>query len=191
MTTLVEMTTPLGPIIVSLETDRAPLSAGAFLEVAQTYAGGLNFWRAVTTISGHDAGEPGLVQGGVLDASGYRAIDHEGTDQTGLTHVAGAISLARFDPGTATGAGFFVCLSDIPRLDQGDEKSDGFGYAVFGHIVVGLNVLRQIHDMPCSDEEAPLPVLQGQMLADPVPILTMAARAEIRPARYGSASGSV
>lgn len=168
----VEITTPLGKILVRVAQERAPLSAGAFLDVVDSYAGGMTFWRSALMRTEDGAVALDIVQGGVTDPAGLPTIAHEPTSETGLRHDTGAISLGRFDPGTASGGAFFICLSDNPLLDAGNGRGDGLGYAAFGHVEAGLDVARAIQALPCGDE-APLPVLKGQVLADPVPILTM------------------
>ena len=85
----------------------------------------------------------------------------ERTRDTGLTHVDGAISMARDGPDTAT-SDFFVCVGAQPELDFGGKRNpDGQGFAAFGRVVSGMDVIRKIHAAPAS----------GQSLAPPVKIL--------------------
>ena len=88
---------------------------------------------------------------------------------TGLSHVNGAISMARDDPGTATGD-FFVVIGDLVGLDAQPNGGDP-GYAVFGHVVDGMDVVHVIFGQPRSST-AGEGVMKGQMLAMPVKILT-------------------
>ena len=93
-------------------------------------------------------------------------VEHE---QSGVTHGRGTLSLARTEPGTAS-AELFVCFDEsAPALDVGAAPPmDGLGFAVFGRIVDGLDVLERIHALP-TVEDAPHPLMRGQLLADPVP----------------------
>jgi peptidyl-prolyl cis-trans isomerase A (cyclophilin A) len=102
-----------------------------------------------------------------------KPIAHEPTTVTGLSHVDGAISMARGDPGTAT-ADFFVVIGDLVSLDA--QPNGDLGYAVFGHVVNGMDAVHVIFGQPRSST-AGVGVMKGQMLAMPVKILT-ARRAE-------------
>lgn len=165
----VRIRTPLGEIVLRVAASRAPLSAAAFLDVVDGYDGGLTFWRALD--------RPGetpvaMIQGGAQSFEGHAAIPHEPTSETGLSHVAGTVSLGRLDPGTAIGAGFFFCLTDIPRFDAGGGLGDDLGFAAFAHVEEGMEVAQAILALPRSDE-APIEMLRGQMLCDPLPILAI------------------
>lgn len=84
-------------------------------------------------------------------------------------HGRGTVSLARLAPGTAT-AELFVCFDDeAPDLDPGaGPPMDGYGFAIFGHVTCGLEVLEQIHALP-TDAAAPHPLIRGQLISRPVP----------------------
>src|SRR6476469_9459551 len=72
-------------------------------------------------------------------------IVHETTQQTGLRHLDGTVSMARAQPGTAT-AEYFVCVGDQPELDFGGGRNpDGLGFAAFGRVVEGMDVIRALH----------------------------------------------
>jgi peptidyl-prolyl cis-trans isomerase A (cyclophilin A) len=104
-----------------------------------------------------------------------KPIAHEPTSATGILHKAGAISMARYAPGTAT-ADFSILLSDLPSLDADPKSPDPeaqVGYAAFGHVVAGMDVVRRIWDSPLSPT-AGEGALKGQMLEPPVKILTVA-----------------
>lgn len=90
-------------------------------------------------------------------------------EQPTAPHGRGTVSLARTAPGTAS-AELFICLDEsAPALDPGaSPPMDGLGFAVFGQVVEGLDVLEQIHALP-TVEEAPHPLMRGQLLAEPVP----------------------
>ncbi len=134
--TLVVLHTAKGDITLSLDTEHAPITAGNFLRyVDEKRFDGTVFYRAMRLDWGDQPN--GLVQGGT-QMSPQRIlppIAHEPTDRTGLKHVAGAISMARYDPGTATGD-FSIMISDQPSLDANPSSPDASqraGFAVFGH----------------------------------------------------------
>ena len=71
-------------------------------------------------------------------------IPHESTAQTGILHKDGVTSMARYRPGTATSE-FFICIGDQPSLDfAGTRNSDGYGFAAFGKVIYGMDVVRKI-----------------------------------------------
>jgi len=103
-----------------------------------------------------------VVQAGAAPRSPqWPAIPLERTPVTGLRHLDGVISMARDGPDTAT-SDFFLCIGDQPSLDFGGRRNpDGQGFAAFGRVVTGLDVVRRIQSAPAS----------GQSLTPPVPIL--------------------
>jgi peptidyl-prolyl cis-trans isomerase A (cyclophilin A) len=168
-TAKVVLKTSLGDIVLAIETQRAPITAANFLRyVDQKRLDGSDFYRAMAV---GDDGQSGLIQGGVRGNPKrvLKPIAHEPTSVTGLSHVSGAISMARADPGTATGD-FFIVIGDLTSLDAQPEGGDP-GYAVFGRVVDGMDVVRVILGQPRS-ATAGTGVMQGQMLAVPVKILT-------------------
>lgn len=163
----VALVTDLGTIVV--ETDpRAPLTSANFLAyVDQRRLDGLTFYRGMQL--GPDAG---LVQGG---ASGARnvilpPVPHEPTSQTGLSHTDGALSMAQSAPGTAT-ADFFIVIGNLTSLDAGKAAPDDPGFAVFGHVVEGMDVVRLILAAPKSPTEGE-GIMRGQMLEPRVRIIS-------------------
>jgi len=119
----------------------------------------------------------GLIQGGVKNdpAKSFPPIKHESTLQTGLSNRDGAISMARYDPGTATSE-FFICLGDLSGLDaKGDGTGENAGFAVFGHVVDGLDVAKKILLSPVSPTAGESDSMKGQML-DPVVTIISARR---------------
>lgn len=173
-TVAVRMQTALGPIVLAVETERAPVTAANFLRyVDQKRLDNTVFYRAMKV---GDAGD-GLVQAGLRGDPRriLKPIAHEPTSVTGLSHVSGAISMARAEPGTAN-ADFFIVIGDLTGLDahaaDPTTQKDDPGYAVFGHVVEGLDVARQILQRPTADDAASA-VMKGQMLAMPVKILTV------------------
>ena len=166
----VAIDTSLGRIVVALDQGRAPVSSANFLRYVDTKRfDGEIFYRAMK--NGPDGG---LIQGGVTtDARKLLPpIAHEPTSQTGLKHVAGAISMARLTPGSAK-ADFFILTADIPGFDAGAPGGDADGFAVFGHVVEGMDVVKAIYAAPTSPTKGE-GVMKGQMLEPPVKIIKAA-----------------
>jgi peptidyl-prolyl cis-trans isomerase A (cyclophilin A) len=165
----VVLKTARGDIVLALETERAPLTSANFLRyVDQKRLDGGEFYRAVAL---GDEGKYGLIQGGLHGnlKRQFKPIAHESTSLTGLSHDDGAISMARRDPGTAT-AEFFIIIGGLSSLDAQPNGGDP-GYAVFGHVIQGMDVVREIMGEPTSPTEGE-GVMKGQMLAMPVKIQT-------------------
>lgn len=166
----VEITTSLGAITLELDQAHAPRTTANFLRYVDARRfDGTTFYRAMNL--GQSAG---LIQGGLRNAPGklFPPVIHEPTSQTGLTHKAeGTISMAREAPGSAT-ADFFITLGDLSSLDADPAKpGDNSGFAAFGHVVAGMDVVRQIMAAPVSPTEG-TPAMKGQMLAPPVRIVS-------------------
>jgi peptidyl-prolyl cis-trans isomerase A (cyclophilin A) len=109
-------------------------------------------------------------------------IAHEPSTQTGVKHVEGAISMARWAPGTAAGD-FSILLRALPSMDaraDGKDEEARAGYAAFGRIVSGMDVVRAIHAAPVDPDKG-VGVMKGQMLAAPVKIVA-ARRLAAKPA---------
>jgi peptidyl-prolyl cis-trans isomerase A (cyclophilin A) len=160
--------TGAGPIVVEVDPVRAPITAANFLRyVDAERLDGMEFYRAMRT-----GPEAGLIQGGVRDAQRlFPPIPHEPTSQTGLSHVDGAVSVPRFAPGTAQGD-FTIMVGDQLYLDAGPGSGgDGLGYAVFGRVVEGMDVVRRILESPTSPTEGE-GVMRGQMLEPRIRIVT-------------------
>ncbi|MFN2461791.1 MAG: peptidylprolyl isomerase [Candidatus Velthaea sp.] len=145
--------TTAGTIVVRLDVARAPLTARNFLHYVDTNAyQGATFYRVVRRATTPEARFE-VVQGG-LNPQTARAmvtpIALESTAQTGLHNVDGAIAMARTsDPNSAT-TEFFIDVGDARYLDAGGPL--GPGYAVFGRVVRGMDVVRKIHGAPASGE---------------------------------------
>jgi peptidyl-prolyl cis-trans isomerase A (cyclophilin A) len=174
----VRLRTALGDVVVEVDVVRAPVTGANFLRYVE--AGrydGARFHRTVTSrpdnqptnvvkIEVVQAGPPParLPDGGVDEDrnEGDRApIPLERTRDTGLAHVDGALSMARGAPDTAT-SDFFLCVGPQPELDFGGRRNpDGQGFAAFGRVVSGMEVVRRIHRSHAS----------GQTLDPPIAIL--------------------
>lgn len=164
----VEITTSLGKILVRLEAKRAPVTVTNFLRYvdAKKYDGG-EFYRT-TQSWGPGAG---LVQGGPNPKlPRYPVIAHEPTSVSGLTHCGGALSMARAAPGSAT-SDFFIMLSPIADFDAKPAPGDP-GFAVFGEIVGGADVVQGIYAAPVDPAKGD-GVMKGQILAAPVKMLSV------------------
>lgn len=165
----VAIDTSLGRIVVALDEKRAPVTTANFLHYVDTHRyDGETFYRAMKM------GEGGLIQGGVRSdlRKLYPAVAHEPTSQTGLHNVAGAISMAFAGPGT-TRSDFFILLSDVPAFDAGGPGGDENGFAAFGHVVQGMDVVRKIFESPTSATKGD-GVMKGQMLEPEVRIVKAA-----------------
>jgi peptidyl-prolyl cis-trans isomerase A (cyclophilin A) len=161
----VSIRTSMGDVVVLVDLARAPASARNFLRYvdAGRYRGG-SFHRTVTTRPDNqprNAVKIDVVQAGAAPGADFPPIALERTRDTGLSHVDGAVSMARDGPDSAT-SDFFVCVGPQPELDHGGRRNpDGQGFAVFGRVVSGMDVIRRIHLAPA----------EGQSLRPPVPIL--------------------
>jgi peptidyl-prolyl cis-trans isomerase A (cyclophilin A) len=170
----VQLVTSMGAIVLELRGDRAPITVGNFLRyVDRKLLDGATFYRAA-----HYAGEPGdgLIQGGLAESHPERAlppIAHESTTQTGLTHTDGVISMARYAPGSATSE-FFICVGANPQLNADPAApGDNLGFAAFGRVVQGMDVVGRIWAAPTSPTKGE-GVFKGQMLDPPIPIVRAA-----------------
>ena len=170
-TVRVRMATDLGPIVIELYPDKAPVTVANFLAYAdQRLLDGGSFYRTVSPRNDNNPATISVIQGGLnRDDSPLPAIAHETTQATGLLHTDGVISMARDAPGTA-GSEFFICLGDNPALDFGGARNkDGQGFAAFGKVVEGMDVVRAIHDAP-TVSKADDPYMAGQIIEKPVKI---------------------
>ena len=145
----VQVATELGDFTVEVREDRAPASAGYFLaDVRAGLYDGSGFFRIVT-LSNQQAEKHrkiAVIQGGLKHAREDlpAVIPHETTAMTGLKHLRGTVSLARFAPG-AVYHSFFICLRDEPALDFGGARHpDGQGFAAFGYVTQGFDIVRRI-----------------------------------------------
>jgi len=174
-TETVVLETPLGLITIALETERAPITAANFLRyVDEKRLDGTVFYRAMRLDWGDQPN--GLIQGGAQNAPDrlLPPIPHERTSDTGVLHTEGAISMARLEPGSAT-ADFSIMISPQPGLDAdptNDDPQFHDGYAAFGRVIDGMDVVRAIFDAPVDPEKGE-GWMKGQMLAQPVPIFSV------------------
>ncbi len=167
---LVVLTTEMGKIELQLDQAHAPITTANFMQyVSDGFFDGGGFFRSVTSTN-----QPlDKVKIAVIQATADPerketdpAIKLERTSVTGLKHKDGTVSMARSAPDTAT-IDFFICIGDQPELDFGGKRNpDGQGFAAFGKVVGGMDIVRKIHQSKA----------QGQQLIPPIKIL----KAEIK-----------
>jgi peptidyl-prolyl cis-trans isomerase A (cyclophilin A) len=157
--------TESGDIYVKLDLGKAPVTSANFLRYAD--AGLFKdacFYRVVRMDNQpHDSVFIEVIQGGRYEKedNGFPPIAHETTRSTGIRHKDGTISMARTVPGSATSE-FFICVGDQPELDFGGRRNrDGQGFAAFGRVTKGMDVVRKIHSIAAP----------GQYLEKPVRII--------------------
>lgn len=160
----IEIETKIGEIEVELYPDQAPKSVAAFLSYIEAgYYNDASFYRVLNADNQpSNAPKAELIQGGMYGSKRPElpGIPHETTDKTGILHKNGTISLARLEPGTAN-TEFFICIGDQPGFDYGGENNpDKQGYAAFGRVVKGMDIVRRIYDMPEDDQrfDPPVPI---------------------------------
>jgi peptidyl-prolyl cis-trans isomerase A (cyclophilin A) len=153
----VRLETSLGTIVVELYPEKAPITVENFLRyVDENRFSTARFYRVVTPDNqpNNDV-KIEVIQGGLgfePDLKALPEIEHETTKMTGLKHLAGTLSMARAKPGTASSE-FFVCVTDQPELDFGGRRNpDGQGFAAFGKVVDGMDVVKAIQQQPSTNQ---------------------------------------
>lgn len=152
-----------GDIEVELDAAHAPITAANFLRYvdAKLYDGA-RFHRTVTL-----ANQPQspvkirVIQAGVDPRRAkdeFPPIKLERTRDTKIQHKDGTISMARDGPDSATGD-FFICVGDQPELDFGGKRNpDGQGFAAFGRVVKGMDIVKRIHFGPAKEQALTPPI---------------------------------
>ena len=154
----VQFTTEVGEILAELYSDRAPITTENFLRyVDEERFAGTVFYRVVRMDNQpKDSIKIDVIQGGLkLDhhPKMLPPIPHETTQQTCLLHQDGTLSMARDEPGTASSE-FFICVGAQPELDFGGKRNpDGSGFAAFGKVIEGMDVVRAIHQSPAREQD--------------------------------------
>ena len=164
----VAIETSAGRILIALDRGHAPITVANVLHYVDTHRyDGQSFYRAMPYAGG------GLIQAGVTSDARliYPPIAHEPTSKTGLRNVKGALSMARLDPGSAR-SDFFILTTDTPGFDAGDPGGDRDGFAVFGHVVTGMDTVDKVLRAPVSATKG-AGVMRGQMLDPVVKIVRM------------------
>ena len=157
--------TKQGDIEVELFSKQAPKSVTAFLSYVDSgFYENTSFYRILNDDNQpSNAAKAELIQGGLWktkykQAEALAGIPHETTQQTGIKHIDGTVSLARDKPGTANSE-FFICVGDQPGYDYGgDNNPDGLGYAAFGRVIKGMEVVRKIYNQPEDNQSFTPPV---------------------------------
>lgn len=159
--------TTAGNIVIALDPS-APVTAANFLRyVEEKRFDGTDFYRSM--VLGPNLG---LIQGGTQNAPDrvLPPIAHEPTSETRLSHTDGAVSMARNEPGSATGD-FFIIVGNVSTLDANRSAPGDPGFAVFGRVVEGMDVVRQILAAPKSPTEGE-GFMVGQMLEPRIKIVS-------------------
>lgn len=159
----IQISTNFGNIEAELYPDKAPKTVAAFLSYVDS---GLyknsSFYRVLLEESMSENNK-GLVQGGIWLSNNKKAetipgIEHESPKQTGLSHNSGTLSLARTTAGTAT-TEFFICIGDQTEYDSSKTLNpDGLGFAAFGKVISGMEIIRKIQEQPASGQSFVIPV---------------------------------
>jgi peptidyl-prolyl cis-trans isomerase A (cyclophilin A) len=154
--------TAAGGIVIRVYPDQAPVTAANFLRYVEAgLFNGTTFFRVVTP-----GNQPNskfkieVIQGGDVDEKKcFPPIALETTKTTGMRHKDGTVSMARAEPATAT-CNFFICIGDQPELDfNGRRNPDGQGFAAFGQVVSGMDVVRKIQGLDQENQFLKKPVL--------------------------------
>ncbi|AEW02097.1 peptidylprolyl isomerase [Niastella koreensis] len=163
----IEIQTSKGEIELELYPDQAPKTVQAFLAyIKKGYYKNSSFYRVLNDDNQpSNADKAELIQGGMYKSmfkvhDTLTGIPHESTLQTHLLHKKGTISLARLAPGTATSE-FFICLSDQPGFDYGGENNpDKQGYAAFGKVIKGMDIVTKIYNQNEDNQsfDPPVPI---------------------------------
>ncbi|MCF2947777.1 peptidylprolyl isomerase [Paraglaciecola aquimarina] len=164
--------TNLGYIQIELYADKAPITVNNFIRYIQ--AGAFNsgrFYRVVRLDNDNGAPKIEVIQGGAdPEFKDYSPIPLETTKQSGIKHLDGTLSMARGEPNSATSM-FFICVGAQPSLDFGGTRNpDGQGFATFGKVIKGMDIVKKIHQIKDALEVED-DYVKGQMLAKPVKIL--------------------
>ncbi|PVX29393.1 peptidylprolyl isomerase [Sphingomonas pokkalii] len=162
--------TSAGRMVVEVYLDKAPVSARNFLRyVDAKRLDGVVFYRTVKP-----AEKFGFVQFGIQNAPAkmFPPIKHEPTTETGIQHLDGTLSLPRLAPGTARGE-FTIMVGDQPSFDADPSKpGDNLGYAAFGRVIEGKDVLLKIFDAPTSPTKTLGGSFKGEVPEVPVKIVS-------------------
>jgi peptidyl-prolyl cis-trans isomerase A (cyclophilin A) len=166
--------TELGDILLELDPQRAPQTTANFLKYVDAghYDGG-TFHRTVRLDNQPESPvKIEVIQAGVVAdkaKQGFPPITLERTNVTGILHKDGVVSMARGTPDSAT-SGWFITINDQPSLDFGGARNpDGQGFAAFGRVVSGMDVVRKIQAAPSSANMSTN--VEAQRLTPPIKIV--------------------
>lgn len=173
----VRVQTELGDIVIEVDQARAPVTAANFLKYvdAAHYDGGT--WHRTVKMDNQPEStiKIEVIQAGVNPEKanqGFPPIALERTSVTGILHKDGTVSMARGTPDSAT-SGWFICINDQPSLDFGGQRNpDGQGFAAFGRVISGMDVVRKIQLAPSSTNRTTN--TEAQRLTPPIKIIKVA-----------------
>lgn len=170
----VTLQTSIGDIHVELYSEKAPITVANFLRYTDGgYFDNTSFYRTVRYDNDNGSPKIEVIQGGIGEGERpYPMIKHETTKLSGLKHLDGMLSMSRGSVDTAT-SDFFICIGDHFGLDYGASRnSDGKGFAAFGRVTSGMDIVRKIHQMP-SDKHTDNSYVKGQLINNPIIIKTI------------------
>jgi peptidyl-prolyl cis-trans isomerase A (cyclophilin A) len=153
----VRIRTQVGDILLELYIQQAPITVRNFLQYIEEDRFREATFHRVVRMDNQPNNEFKIevIQGGLKDDDhplNLPPIMHETTQQTGIRHSNGTLSMARNEPGSAQ-SDFFICIGDQPELDFGGRRNpDGQGFAAFGKVVEGMDVVEKIHQSPATDQ---------------------------------------
>ena len=154
--------TTQGDIIIELYPEKAPITVANFLKyVDDELYSNTTFFRTTTLANEADREHKiEVIQGGyIAEEKSFPAIQMETTDNTGIKHLDGVLSMARNSPNTATSS-FFICINDQPALNfAGKRNPDGYGFAAFGRVIKGMDIVTKIHTQENKNQILLEPVL--------------------------------
>lgn len=157
--------TTYGDIEAELFPDKAPKTVTAFLNYVDSgYYTNSSFYRVLFIESPVSNYNTGVVQGGIWQSNNSKAltvpgIPHESPKQTGLSHTSGTLSLARGVAGSAN-TEFFICVGDQTQYDSSQTlQPDGLGFAAFGRVTTGMEIVRKIHSQPANGQSFSNPIV--------------------------------
>ncbi len=156
--------TPLGAFVIRVDPTRAPITVANYLAYVDRHLLDKGSVYRIVTPANQPQNKGSIievVQWGMNnpdeDPPPLPAIAHETTARTGLKHLDGTVSMARNEPGTAA-AEFFICIGPQPSLDfAGTRNPDGQGFAAFGQVVAGMDVVKAIYARGLPNNQYPLP----------------------------------
>lgn len=164
--------TDFGNAEIELYPEKAPKTVSAFLSYVDSgFYKNCSFYRVIFLEATSSNYNSGIIQGGIWQtdiskANTISGIPHESPKQTGLTHTTGTISLARTTAGSAN-TEFFICLGDQSDYDSSKSlNSDGLGFAAFGKVTSGIEIIRKIHEQASNGEyfEKPIKIIDIERL---------------------------
>lgn len=150
-----------GEIVLELYPEKAPITVTNFLKYVDSglYSSS-SFFRVCTPQNEAERDvKIEVIQGGnVIEEKCFDSIDIETTEKTGLLHKNGTISMARDTPNSAT-CSFFICIDNQPELDfKGNRNPDGQGFAAFGKVTKGMDVVLKIQNGENKDQSLVNPI---------------------------------